>query len=188
MPRQSSSISGIGGRGGASSAASNMQNWSALALLEPFWVSSTASACTSSMATREWPDESKAPHFMRDSMVRFLYVFGPIRSQKSKRSSKGPSFSLACMIASTQLLPTFFTAERPNRMVSPTAVKRCPLSLTSGGRTSIPIARAEAAQGFGDLQELLLVGRNAVGRLQDGLEARVAVPNAPGVVFATLEF
>src|ERR671932_163023 len=51
----------------------------------------------------------------------------------------------------------------------------------------VGLAGGEAAQGFGDLHKLLLVGRNAVGRLQDRLEARVAVPNAPGVMLATLE-
>src|SRR5919199_4876012 len=51
----------------------------------------------------------------------------------------------------------------------------------------VGLAGGEAAQGFGDLHELLLVSRNAVGRLQDRLEARVAVPNAPGVMLATLE-
>ena len=58
-------------------------------------------------------------------------------------SSKGPS-SLAAMIESTQESPTFLTADSPKRMVSPTTVKRRPLSFTSGGRTLIFIALASA--------------------------------------------
>src|SRR5918993_207954 len=76
-----------------------------------------------------------------------LVLAGPLestRSQKSKMSSKGPASFLAAMMESTHESPTFLTAESPNRMVSPTTVKRRPLSFTSGGRTSIFMALASA--------------------------------------------
>src|SRR5918912_2235289 len=58
---------------------------------------------------------------------------------------------------------------------------------TYGLAQGVCLAGGEAAQGFRDLHELLLVGSNAVGRLQDRLEARVAVPNAPGIVLSAFE-
>jgi hypothetical protein len=60
------------GFGGAISASSNIENWSSQAPLRPLVERSTAFACTATMAEREGPTLSKAPHFMSDSRVRLL--------------------------------------------------------------------------------------------------------------------
>src|SRR5918997_674603 len=59
--------------------------------------------------------------------------------------------------------------------------------LPDGLAQGVRLARRETTQRLGDLHELLLIGRDAVGGLEDRLEARVQEPNALWVVLAALE-
>ena len=58
--------------------------------------------------------------------------------------TNGPPVWRAVTIASTEPLPTFLTAVRPNRTPFPSRVKADSLRFTSGGCTSIPMRRASS--------------------------------------------
>ena len=113
----------------------------------PSWASSwalppAACACwsTSSIPRRVAPVESSAPHFTSDSIAFLLTARESTRRQKSQIEVKRPSSSRARMIASTAAEPTFLTASSPKRMQPSATTKPWSDTLTSGGRTSMPIS------------------------------------------------
>ncbi len=83
-----------------------------------------------------------APALMRDSKVRLFTTLSSRRFRKSPRLLKGPPRSRSSRMAKAAPSPTFFTAESPKRISSPTTLKSKPERLMSGGRTSMPMARA----------------------------------------------
>ena len=74
-------------------------------------------------------------------MVRLLQTTAGHMDKKSLKELNRPFSSRAAMIPSTTLWPTLRIACRPNRMSVPTAANRPTESLTSGGRTLMPIRR-----------------------------------------------
>ncbi len=76
----------------------------------------------------------------RHSIARLFTARESTRSQKSQIESKRPTASRVSMIARTAEWPTFLTASRPKRIELPETTKPWSEELTSGGRTSMPIA------------------------------------------------
>ncbi len=78
---------------------------------------------------------------IRLSTTRRLHTGAGTLPMKSAKSVNRPSASRAVTIRSTTFSPTLRTADSPKRMSVPTGVKSEADSLTSGGRTWMPIRR-----------------------------------------------
>ena len=74
-------------------------------------------------------------------MVRLLQTTAGVLRRKSLNDAYRPFSSRLRTTASTTLVPTLRIAAIPNRMSVPTAAKLATDSLTSGGRTLMPIRR-----------------------------------------------
>ncbi len=86
------------------------------------------------------PSESKQPHCMSDSSDRLFISAPDIRSAKSPKLLNGPFLLRSATKAAIRFLPTFFIADRPNRMPSSSTRKFSPLLFISGGSRLIPIS------------------------------------------------
>ena len=78
---------------------------------------------------------------MSDSTTRLLHTEASTLAMKSWKSANRPTRRRVAMTESTTLPPTLRIADRPNRMSVPRGVKSKSESLTSGGRTLMPILR-----------------------------------------------
>ena len=86
-------------------------------------------------------EASNAPALTRLSTTRRFTSWRSSRRQKSTSDVKGPSCSRAATMASIAFCPRFLIAPSPNRIVSPSTPNEKRETLTSGGRTAMPIAR-----------------------------------------------
>ena len=77
-------------------------------------------------------------------MTFLLQTTASTLRRKSEKSVNAPFSLRAAQIASTTLTPTLRIPPRPKRMSAPTGAKLRTESLTSGGRTVIPIRRHSA--------------------------------------------
>ena len=100
-------------------------------------------ACSwiASSPLRVSPKLSKAPALISDSTRRLLQTPISTLAMKSPKSANRPLAVRVRMIESTTLAPTLRIAESPKRMSVPTGAKSDCDSLTSGGRTLMPMRR-----------------------------------------------
>ena len=76
---------------------------------------------------------------MRDSIVFLLQTFASTFARKSPNDWKAPFVVRDAFIDATTPSPTFLIAANPKRISIPRGVYSASDSLTSGGRTLIPI-------------------------------------------------
>ena len=85
--------------------------------------------------------ESKAPALTRLSTTRRLTSWRSRRRQKSTSDRRNAPCSRAATIVSIAFWPRFLIAPSPKRIVSPSTPNEKRETLTSGGRTPMPIVR-----------------------------------------------
>ena len=105
------------------------------------WPASKAPSSDAMSCARDVPAESNAPALTRLSTTRRLTSWRSRRRQKSASDGKLPSRSRAATIVSMAFWPRFLIAPRPKRIVSPSTPKEKRETLTSGGRTPMPMLR-----------------------------------------------
>ena len=108
------------------------------------WMPSIMTPATRSSALRLKPMLSNAPARMRFSTARRLSSLPAMRRQKSSRLRNGPSSSRREISSFMKPRPMLFIATRPKRISFPLTEKSANDSLTSGGRSLMPISRHSA--------------------------------------------
>ena len=107
---------------------------------QPMAAQAMASFPAAKSRERNTPMESSAPARISSSSA-FSLTQPPVRSRNSTGVTKAPSFRRESRITRQ----TFFfrprTAQRPNRIASPSAAKERSPAFTSGGRSAIPCFR-----------------------------------------------
>ena len=87
------------------------------------------------------PSEPKAPALIRDSIVFLLQTWASTLARKSPKDANRPLDSRDALMDATTPSPTFLIAARPKRISFPRGVYSPFDSLTSGGKTLMPIRR-----------------------------------------------